>query len=65
MYSEDGQVYDAEIVSVDQDAGTCYVQYTGYGNEEEQNLDDLKVVSRHSAAQNHVEASDADVCMHM
>lgn len=41
-FSEDGLVYDAEILSVDQQTGTCVVRYRGYGNEEEQILDNLK-----------------------
>lgn len=40
-WSEDGQLYAATISSIDQQRGTCVVVYTGYGNEEEQNLDDL------------------------
>ncbi|XP_054905287.1 survival motor neuron protein 1 [Poeciliopsis prolifica] len=40
-WSEDGQLYVATISSIDQERGTCVVVYTGYGNEEEQNLDDL------------------------
>uniref|UniRef100_K1RDL1 Survival motor neuron protein n=1 Tax=Magallana gigas TaxID=29159 RepID=K1RDL1_MAGGI len=42
VFSEDGLVYDAEILSVDLQAGTCVVRYRGYGNEEEQILDNLK-----------------------
>ncbi|GAA6221019.1 survival motor neuron protein 1-like isoform X2 [Lates japonicus] len=40
-WSEDGQLYTATISSIDEKRGTCTVVYTGYGNEEEQNLDDL------------------------
>uniref|UniRef100_M3ZH40 Survival of motor neuron 1, telomeric n=1 Tax=Xiphophorus maculatus TaxID=8083 RepID=M3ZH40_XIPMA len=40
-WSEDGQLYAATISSIDQQRGTCVVVYTGYGNKEEQNLDDL------------------------
>lgn len=40
-WSEDGQLYAATISSVDEKRGTCIVTYTGYGNEEEQNLEDL------------------------
>ena len=42
VFSEDGLVYDAEILFVDQQAGTCVVRYRGYGNEEEHILDNLK-----------------------
>ncbi|XP_072244257.1 survival motor neuron protein 1 [Leuresthes tenuis] len=40
-WSEDGQLYAATISSIDQKRGTCIVVFTGYGNEEEQNLEDL------------------------
>lgn len=40
-WSEDGQLYPATISSIDENRGTCVVVYTGYGNEEEQNLEDL------------------------
>ncbi|KAI9527776.1 SMN protein Smn1 [Dissostichus eleginoides] len=40
-WSEDGQLYAANISSIDEDKGTCIVVFTGYGNEEEQNLEDL------------------------
>uniref|UniRef100_A0A3P8TCI9 Survival of motor neuron 1, telomeric n=1 Tax=Amphiprion percula TaxID=161767 RepID=A0A3P8TCI9_AMPPE len=40
-WSEDGQLYPATISSIDENRGTCIVVYTGYGNEEEQNLEDL------------------------
>uniref|UniRef100_A0A3Q0RGH9 Survival of motor neuron 1, telomeric n=1 Tax=Amphilophus citrinellus TaxID=61819 RepID=A0A3Q0RGH9_AMPCI len=40
-WSEDGQLYAATITSIDNKRGTCIVVYTGYGNEEEQNLQDL------------------------
>lgn len=40
-WSEDGQLYAATISSIDEERGTCVVTYTDYGNEEEQNLEDL------------------------
>lgn len=40
-WSEDGQLYAATISSIDEDRGTCVVVFKGYGNEEEQNLEDL------------------------
>ncbi|KAM7018412.1 LOW QUALITY PROTEIN: survival motor neuron protein 1 [Tautogolabrus adspersus] len=40
-WSEDGQLYAATITSIDEKRGTCVVVFTGYGNEEEQNLEDL------------------------
>ncbi|NXR00075.1 SMN protein, partial [Sagittarius serpentarius] len=41
VWSEDGNVYPATIASISQKRGTCVVTYTGYGNQEEQNLSDL------------------------
>ncbi|NWT04716.1 SMN protein, partial [Mionectes macconnelli] len=41
VWSEDGNLYLATIASINQKRGTCVVTYTGYGNEEEQNLADL------------------------
>ncbi|GCB79912.1 hypothetical protein scyTo_0016062, partial [Scyliorhinus torazame] len=41
VWSEDGNVYLAIIQSVNEKQGTCVVMYTGYGNEEEQNLTEL------------------------
>ncbi|NXS94946.1 SMN protein, partial [Jacana jacana] len=41
VWSEDGNMYLATIASINQKAGTCVVTYTGYGNQEEQNLSDL------------------------
>lgn len=40
-WSEDGHLYAATISSIDDKRGTCVVLFTGYGNEEEQNLEDL------------------------
>ncbi|XP_035424921.1 survival motor neuron protein [Cygnus atratus] len=41
VWTEDGNVYLATIVSINQKRGTCVVTYDGYGNKEEQNLSDL------------------------
>ncbi|KAF1414082.1 Survival motor neuron protein, partial [Eudyptula minor] len=41
VWSEDGNVYLATIASINPKKGTCVVTYTGYGNQEEQNLSDL------------------------
>ncbi|NWH60897.1 SMN protein, partial [Geococcyx californianus] len=41
VWSEDGNMYLATIASINQKRGTCVVAYTGYGNQEEQNLSDL------------------------
>ncbi|XP_034025913.1 survival motor neuron protein 1 [Thalassophryne amazonica] len=40
-WSEDGQLYAATITSIDEERRTCIIVYTGYGNEEKQNLKDL------------------------
>ncbi|RWS09467.1 survival motor neuron protein-like isoform X1 [Dinothrombium tinctorium] len=41
VYSEDKCEYEAQIVDICKDRGTCIVRYIGYGNEEEQLLTDL------------------------
>ncbi|NXG54917.1 SMN protein, partial [Hemiprocne comata] len=41
VWSEDGNTYLATVVSINQSRGTCVITYTGYGNQEEQNLADL------------------------
>ncbi|XP_021394571.1 survival motor neuron protein isoform X2 [Lonchura striata] len=41
VWSEDGNLYLATIASINQKRGTCVVTYTGYGNQEKQNLSDL------------------------
>ncbi|XP_051962454.1 survival motor neuron protein 1 [Xyrauchen texanus] len=41
LWSEDGNLYAATILSIDHEKGTCVVFYSDYGNEEEQNLNDL------------------------
>ncbi|XP_076853751.1 survival motor neuron protein 1 [Brachyhypopomus gauderio] len=43
IWSEDGNMYAATISSINQEKGTCIVNYTDYGNEEEQNLSDLLI----------------------
>ncbi|XP_069606802.1 survival motor neuron protein 1-like [Ranitomeya imitator] len=42
VWSEDGNLYPATITSIDAKRGTCIVTYTGYGNNEEQSLVDLR-----------------------
>ncbi|XP_040197449.1 survival motor neuron protein 1-like isoform X2 [Rana temporaria] len=42
IWSEDGNLYPATISSIDGKRGTCIVVYTGYGNNEEQHLTDLR-----------------------
>ncbi|RLV99988.1 hypothetical protein DV515_00009253 [Chloebia gouldiae] len=41
VWSVDGHLYLATIASINQKRGTCVVTYTGYGNQEKQNLSDL------------------------
>lgn len=40
-WSEDGLIYPATISSIDEKRSTCVVVFKGYGNEEEQKLEDL------------------------
>ena len=55
---EDVLKYEAEILSIDREAGTCFVRYVSYGNEDEQELKDLlksapkpKIVQKESDAE--------------
>ena len=60
MYSEDELIYDAVIISLDASSNTCVVRFCGYGNKEEQNLDDLlppKKSPRHNGNQSSWAAS--------
>ncbi|CAH3143428.1 unnamed protein product [Porites evermanni] len=41
VFSEDELIYDAVIISIDANSKTCVVKFCGYGNTEEQYLDDL------------------------
>jgi hypothetical protein len=41
VYTEDGVVYEAVVRSIDPVTRSAVVRYRGYGNEEEQCLDDL------------------------
>ncbi|XP_019393855.1 PREDICTED: survival motor neuron protein 1-like isoform X2 [Crocodylus porosus] len=41
VWSEDGLLYPATVRLVDAAAGTCLVEFDGYGNREEQTLEDL------------------------
>lgn len=44
MWSQDGQIYEAEIEEIDRDNGTAAVTFTGYGNAEVIPLQNLKAV---------------------
>jgi hypothetical protein len=64
VFTEDSEVYEARILSLDSENGTCIVRYLGYGNEEEQSLEDLiptQVTSRKQAQS----SSCSDVSMHV
>ncbi|XP_039269359.2 uncharacterized protein LOC120344289 [Styela clava] len=41
LYYEDGLYYDCTIISINKKAGTCVVEFTGYGNRETVELTDL------------------------
>ena len=41
VFTEDGEIYDAVILSIDKQKDTCFVRYVGYGNEEKQYLPNL------------------------
>lgn len=41
VFTEDGQLYEAVIISLDDENEICRVRYLGYGNEEDQLLSDL------------------------
>lgn len=41
VFSEDELVYEAVIISIDPSSNTCVIKFDGYGNTEEQSLDDL------------------------
>ena len=41
VFTDDGQIYNAIIRTIDSVAQTCVVYYMGYGNEEEHLLTDL------------------------
>ncbi|KAH3838080.1 hypothetical protein DPMN_111486 [Dreissena polymorpha] len=60
-YTEDGCVYDAEIISIDDACGTCTVRYLNYENEEEQDLKNLQQPKRRSLAAKSLEQSEAEV----
>ena len=41
IFTEDGEIYEAVILSIDKQKDTCFVRYVGYGNEEKQYLPNL------------------------
>ena len=58
IFTEDDVVYEAEIRSVDPEAGTCIVRYQGYGNEEEHQLDHLQPIRRPRSQLSHEHVSE-------
>ncbi|PVD20256.1 hypothetical protein C0Q70_20753 [Pomacea canaliculata] len=52
VYTQDGEVYEARIISINAEHRTCVVRYLGYGNEEEQSLEDL-IPSSSSGSKKH------------
>ncbi|KAF7200046.1 survival motor neuron protein 1 [Nothobranchius furzeri] len=56
-WSEDGQLYAATISFIDQKKGTCTVVYSEYGNEEEQNLEDLLSEFSESGEETHTKVN--------
>ena len=52
VFTEDKQVYDAVIKSINKSRGVCVVHYCGYGNEEEQPLSALLPTNPHNTAEN-------------
>ncbi|KAK0058010.1 survival motor neuron protein 1-like isoform X1 [Biomphalaria pfeifferi] len=51
IYSADGELYEAKILSIDNENKTCVLQYVDYGNEEEQSLSDLLPVAIEASSQ--------------
>lgn len=55
VFSEDGLVYNSEIIEIDEHTSTCVVRYTDYGNEEEQCLSDLLPSTNKPLAEHHTD----------
>ncbi|XP_042190553.1 survival motor neuron protein 1 isoform X3 [Callorhinchus milii] len=58
VWTEDGNMYPAIIQSVNEKQSTCIVMYTGYGNQEEQNLSDLIPVDSSEAESEGLKEND-------
>lgn len=56
VFSEDGLIYNAEIIEMFDHNNTCVVRYMDYGNEEEQYLTDLLPFTDKPLDKNHVNA---------
>ena len=62
VFTEDGQNYEAIITSLNLEQGTCMVRYLGYGNTEEQQLQDLHKMDSHGSRRHtDVPSSNASV----
>ena len=61
VYSEDGEIYQAKIVSIDERNETCIVQYTGYGNKEEQELSNLLPITAPPSSQDQLTDTASEV----
>ncbi|BFY97962.1 hypothetical protein BsWGS_01002 [Bradybaena similaris] len=51
VYTEDGEVYEARILFIDEETETCTVKYVGYGNEEELPLSCLLPLASEDSSQ--------------
>ncbi|XP_046547646.1 survival motor neuron protein 1-like isoform X1 [Haliotis rubra] len=60
VFTEDGLLYDAEIIGIDEAESTCTVRYTEYQNEENQPLDRLLPPRPTSKAHTNVSLSETD-----
>jgi len=59
-YTEDGNLYEAEIIAIDRSHNRCSVRYTEYGNEEDVNLGVLDRLPESSMDEEESNASDRD-----
>ncbi|XP_064608117.1 survival of motor neuron protein-like [Liolophura sinensis] len=55
VFTEDAGIYDAVILSINEEDQTCFVRYTGYGNEEQQSLANLLPASRSNKQNSDIE----------
>lgn len=63
VYTEDGEIYEARILSIDVDTETCTLLYVGYGNEEEQQLSSLLPYESEGSFQEVKSDVASDVCI--
>ncbi|XP_076323181.1 survival motor neuron protein-like isoform X3 [Tachypleus tridentatus] len=57
IFSEDGLLYEACVMSTNEQEGTCVVHFLGYGNEEEVRIGDLLASQgKHARAQQELAA---------